>query len=128
AAALRLSARSGADATASALLSRLVARPAWRSETARAALFLAASDLVRGRGDDRGRLLAGARDRADRQSASRGERLSRGAAARPLPLGFARRAPPPGGTRPSPFGDDPRAASGGDRPAGRPVRRLADPR
>lgn len=58
AAALRISARSGADATASALLSRLAARPAWRAETARAALFLAASDLVRGRGD-RARLWLG---------------------------------------------------------------------
>lgn len=51
AAALRLSARSGADAQATALLSRLAARPAWRAEASRAALFLAASDLVRGRGD-----------------------------------------------------------------------------
>ena len=51
AAALRLAARSGGDAQAAALLTRLAARPAWRAETARAALFLASSDLVRGRGD-----------------------------------------------------------------------------
>ncbi len=51
AAALRLAARSGDEATAGNLLARLAARPAWRGEAARAALFLAASDLVRGRGD-----------------------------------------------------------------------------
>ncbi|HEV7667310.1 MAG TPA: transglycosylase SLT domain-containing protein [Thermoanaerobaculia bacterium] len=56
--ALRLSARSGAADTANALLSRLAARPAWRTEAARAALFLAASDLVRGRAD-RARLWLG---------------------------------------------------------------------
>ncbi len=49
--ALRLAARAGDDANASALLSRLGARPAWRGEAARAALFLAAGDLVRGRAD-----------------------------------------------------------------------------
>lgn len=58
AAALRLSARSGAQATATNLLSRLAARPAWRVEAARSALFLAASDLVRGR-SDRARLWLG---------------------------------------------------------------------
>ncbi len=51
AAALRLAARAENFDTANALLGRLAARPAWRAEAARAAIFLAASDLVRGRAD-----------------------------------------------------------------------------
>jgi soluble lytic murein transglycosylase len=46
--ALRLEWRSGAEAKALPLYQRLSGRPAWRAEAARAALFLAASDLVRG--------------------------------------------------------------------------------
>jgi len=49
--ALRLEWRGGAEAGALALYQRLTERPEWRGEAARAALFLAASDLVRGRRD-----------------------------------------------------------------------------
>ncbi len=60
AAALRLAAQAGDETTAGHLLARLLARPAWRGEAARAALFLAASDLVRGRGDRARTWLGGA--------------------------------------------------------------------
>jgi soluble lytic murein transglycosylase len=49
--ALRLEWRGGAEAGALSLYQRLTERPEWRGEAARAALFLAASDLVRGRRD-----------------------------------------------------------------------------
>jgi peptidoglycan lytic transglycosylase len=49
--ALRLEWRQGAEASALTLYQRLTERPEWRDEAARAALFLAASDLVRGRRD-----------------------------------------------------------------------------
>jgi hypothetical protein len=49
--ALRIDWRSGAENSALALYQRLTARPEWRAEAARAALFLAASDIVRGRRD-----------------------------------------------------------------------------
>ncbi|HEV8578245.1 MAG TPA: transglycosylase SLT domain-containing protein [Thermoanaerobaculia bacterium] len=67
---LRLEWRGGAEAGALKLYQRLTERPEWRSEAARAALFLAASDLVRGR-HDRARpwldqaLLGGREDRID---------------------------------------------------------------
>ncbi len=50
-AALRLEWRVGAEPGALALYQLLTERPEWRAEAARAALFLAASDLVRNRGD-----------------------------------------------------------------------------
>jgi soluble lytic murein transglycosylase len=50
-AALRLEWRNGAEASALPLYQRLIGQPEWRGEAARAALFLAASDLVRGRRD-----------------------------------------------------------------------------
>lgn len=50
-AALRLDWRSGAENSALSLYQRLTARPEWRGEAARAALFLASSDIVRGRRD-----------------------------------------------------------------------------
>lgn len=49
--ALRLEWRGGAEASALSLYRRLIERPEWRGEAARAALFLAASDLVRARRD-----------------------------------------------------------------------------
>ena len=49
--ALRLEWRGGAEAGALSLYRRLTERPEWRDEAARAALFLAASDLVRNRRD-----------------------------------------------------------------------------
>ena len=49
--ALRLEWRGGAEAGGLALYQRLTERPEWREEAARAALFLAASDLVRSRRD-----------------------------------------------------------------------------
>jgi hypothetical protein len=50
-AALRIEWRSGAEAAALALYQRLTERQEWQAEAARAALFLAASDLVRNRRD-----------------------------------------------------------------------------
>jgi soluble lytic murein transglycosylase len=50
-AAMRLAWRGGAETAALTYYQRLTARPEWREEAARAALFLAASDLVRGRRD-----------------------------------------------------------------------------
>ncbi len=49
--ALRLEWRSGSEASALKLFDQLLRRPAWHAQVARAALFLAASDLVRGRRD-----------------------------------------------------------------------------
>lgn len=49
--AVRLEWRSGSEASALKLFDQLLRRPEWRGEAARAALFLAASDLVRGRRD-----------------------------------------------------------------------------
>lgn len=49
--ALRIAWRGGAEAPALGLYAKLAAVPKWRGEAARAALFLAASDLVRGRAD-----------------------------------------------------------------------------
>ena len=63
--ALRLEARGGNDAAAGHLLARLAERPAWRQEAARAALFLAASDLVRGRPDRAREWLSGPAAAAD---------------------------------------------------------------
>ncbi len=50
-AAMRLEWRSGQEAPALELYQLLRSKRSWRGHTARAALFLAASDLVRGRGD-----------------------------------------------------------------------------
>jgi soluble lytic murein transglycosylase len=47
--ALRLEWRAGSEDAAISLYEKLTGDPKWRGETARAALFLAASDLVRGR-------------------------------------------------------------------------------
>jgi soluble lytic murein transglycosylase len=60
-AALRLEWRTGFEALALSLYGKLTANPKWRNEAARAALFLAASDLVRGRHDRAGAWLAKAR-------------------------------------------------------------------
>lgn len=49
--ALRLEWRSGSEASALKLFEQLGKRPEWHAHAARAALFLAASDLVRGRRD-----------------------------------------------------------------------------
>ncbi len=49
--ALRLEWRNGAEASALKLYRELVTRKDWRVQTARASLFLAASDLARGRAD-----------------------------------------------------------------------------
>jgi len=49
--ALRLEWRSGSEASALKLFDQLLRRPAWHAQVARAALFLASSDLVRGRRD-----------------------------------------------------------------------------
>jgi len=49
--ALRLDWRGGSEASALTFYQLLAARPEWRNEAARAALFLAASDVVRGRRD-----------------------------------------------------------------------------
>ena len=59
--ALRLEWRTGSEASALSLYAKLAADPKWRSEAARAGLFLAASDLVRGRHDRAGAWLAKAR-------------------------------------------------------------------
>jgi soluble lytic murein transglycosylase-like protein len=59
--ALRLEWRAGPEAPALSLYAKLAADPKWRGETARAALFLAVSDLVRGRHDRAGAWLAKAR-------------------------------------------------------------------
>ncbi|HEX9945306.1 MAG TPA: transglycosylase SLT domain-containing protein [Thermoanaerobaculia bacterium] len=91
--ALRLDWRGGAEATALSLYQRLAARPDWRDEASRAALFLAASDLVRGRRDRARPWLeqAAASGRDDRLEASYWsgrraelERDGRGAVARYL--------------------------------------------
>jgi soluble lytic murein transglycosylase len=50
-AALRLEWRAGSESQALSLYEKLTADPKWRGETARASLFLAASDVVRGRRD-----------------------------------------------------------------------------
>lgn len=55
--ALRLGWRGGKEDTALPLFDLLAAQPAWRDQTARAALFLASSDLVRGRPDRAGAWL-----------------------------------------------------------------------
>ena len=49
--ALRIDWRSGAENSALSLYQRLAVRQEWRAETVRAALFLASSDVVRGRRD-----------------------------------------------------------------------------
>jgi tetratricopeptide (TPR) repeat protein len=59
--ALRIDWRAGSEAAALPLYDKLAAVPGWRKEAARAALFLAASELVRGRGDRAGAWLAQAR-------------------------------------------------------------------
>jgi soluble lytic murein transglycosylase len=59
--ALRLEWRAGSEASALSLYEKLTGDPKWRGETARAALFLAASDLVRGRRERAGAWLAKAR-------------------------------------------------------------------
>jgi soluble lytic murein transglycosylase len=60
-AALRLEWRAGSEAQALSLYEKLTVDPKWRAEAARAALFLAASDLVRGRRDRVGSWLTKAR-------------------------------------------------------------------
>ncbi len=60
-AALRIDGRAGADAAALNLYEKLTALPKWRAEAARAALYLAASDIVRGRGERASAWLAEAR-------------------------------------------------------------------
>ncbi len=60
-AALRLEWRSGQEESALELYQLLRSKRSWRGHTARAALFLAASDLVRGRGDRAGPWLDQAR-------------------------------------------------------------------
>lgn len=55
--ALRLGWRSGDEAGALRLFDLLAAQPGWRDQTARAALFLASSDLVRGRQERAGAWL-----------------------------------------------------------------------
>jgi soluble lytic murein transglycosylase len=63
---LRLEWRSGNEAPALSIFELLAGKSGWRESTGRACLFLAASDLVRGRGDRAPRWLdraaAGARD------------------------------------------------------------------
>jgi soluble lytic murein transglycosylase len=54
---LRLEWRTGDEATATSVLSMLGSSPQWRDSARRAALFLAASDLVRGRADRAGAWL-----------------------------------------------------------------------
>ncbi len=54
---LRLEWRTGDEATAASVLSMLGSSPQWRDSARRAALFLAASDLVRGRADRAGAWL-----------------------------------------------------------------------
>ncbi|MBV8200781.1 MAG: transglycosylase SLT domain-containing protein, partial [Acidobacteria bacterium] len=56
-AALRLDWRSGDEATGISVLAMLSSSPRWRDSARRAALFLAASDLVRGRADRAGAWL-----------------------------------------------------------------------
>jgi soluble lytic murein transglycosylase len=58
---MRLEWRSGAESTAAALYQLLGTRPGWRAQASRAALFLAASDVVRGRSDRAGAWLDRAR-------------------------------------------------------------------
>ncbi len=60
-AALRLEWRAGSEPQAISLYEKLTADPKWRAEAARASLFLAASDLVRGRRDRVGVWLTRAR-------------------------------------------------------------------
>ncbi|MEO6195547.1 MAG: transglycosylase SLT domain-containing protein [Thermoanaerobaculia bacterium] len=59
--ALRLEWRAGSEDAAISLYEKLTGNPKWRGETARAALFFAASDLVRGRRERVGAWLAKAR-------------------------------------------------------------------
>jgi soluble lytic murein transglycosylase len=63
---LRLEWRTGNDATGASVLSMLGSSPQWRDSARRAALYMAASDLVRGRADRAGawldRAAAGAPD------------------------------------------------------------------
>ena len=66
--ALRLEWRSGREKQALELLEALTARPQWRGTMERAALFLSASDLVRGR-TDRARTWLGMGGRARGESA-----------------------------------------------------------
>ncbi len=54
---LRVEWRGGNEATGASLLAMLGTSPRWRDSARRAALFLAASDLVRGRGDRAGAWL-----------------------------------------------------------------------
>jgi soluble lytic murein transglycosylase len=56
-AALRLDCRSGDEATGASVLAMLASSPKWRDSARRGALFLAASDLVRGRADRAGAWL-----------------------------------------------------------------------
>jgi soluble lytic murein transglycosylase len=60
-AALRLEWRAGSETQAISLYEKLTADPKWRGEAARASLFLAASNLVRGRRDRVGAWLTKAR-------------------------------------------------------------------
>jgi peptidoglycan lytic transglycosylase len=55
--ALRLAWRGGDEASAATLFYVLVSRPEWRESALRAGLFMAASDIVRGRGDRAGAWL-----------------------------------------------------------------------
>jgi soluble lytic murein transglycosylase-like protein len=59
--ALRIEWRAGSEINALTLYERLAGAPNWRNEAARAALFLAASEIVRGRAGRAGRWLAQAR-------------------------------------------------------------------
>ena len=63
--ALRLEWRSGSEVSALKLYDQLLKRPEWHGHAARAALFLAASDLVRGRRDRARPWLDQAEDRDD---------------------------------------------------------------
>jgi hypothetical protein len=120
--ALRLEWRGGAEAGALALNRRLTERPEWRGEAARAALFLAASDLVRGR-RDRARswldqaLLGGRDDRLETAywngRLAELERNARGAVARYLEV--LRAAP-----------DHPLSQAARKRLAAEPLARTAD--
>jgi len=59
--AMRIEWRGGSEINALTLYERLTAAPGWRNEAARAALFLASSEIVRGRSGRAGRWLAQAR-------------------------------------------------------------------
>src|SRR5262249_49676320 len=131
---LRLEWRSGAESTAAELYRLLGTRPGWHAQASRAALFLAASDVVRGRSDrasawlDRARAFGSKEDqpevayRRGRLAGRQGEAGAGRARAR------RRRRPPPSARA---VGDRPprraaaRARRGGRGPA---TRRLRAPR